>query len=153
MHLHHLIPVHGARSSLGLLLLRLVAGLAFIFHGRTKMVDPTHWATHMLPGTPGWLQGLVAIAEFGGGFLLILGLLTPLVAFLLACDMSVAILGVNLANGGKFVGGPGAFELPLLYLSIMLLLLLAGPGAFSIDGSIARRTLAGEGRRYRPPSL
>jgi len=139
MLLQTLIPAQGPRASLALLLLRLVVGLAFIQHGGQKMIDPTHWADHTLPGTPSWLQGVVTAAEYGGGFLLILGLLTPLVAFLLACDMSVAILAVHVRGGGHFVGGPGSFELPLLFLTIMVLFLLTGPGAFSIDGLIARR--------------
>ena|ERR1700680_810512 len=138
MHLHHLVPLHGARWSLGLLLLRCVVGLAFVLHGSTKLDDPTHWAAHMLPNAPGWLQMIVTLVEFGGGFLLILGFLTPLAAFLIGCDMTVAIFTVHIPNGGRFVGGTGAFELPLLYLTVMILLLLTGPGALSIDALIAK---------------
>jgi len=138
MHVHYLIPLHGPRWSLGLLLLRCVVGLAFILHGSTKLADPTHWATQMLPNVPGWLQMIVTLVEFGGGFLLILGFLTPLVAFLIGCDMTVAIFSVHIPSGGQFVGGRGAFELPLLYLTVMMLLLLTGPGALSIDALIAK---------------
>jgi putative oxidoreductase len=136
--MHYLIPSQGPRWSLALLVLRVVAGSAFILHGSTKLADPTGWASHMLPGVPAWLQALVVGVEFGGGFLLIVGLFTPLVALLIGCDMAVAIFSVHVPNGGHFVGGRGAFELPLLYLCLMVAFLLTGPGAYSIDGLIAR---------------
>jgi|ERR1700693_1441735 len=137
--MHYLIPAHGPRSSLALLVLRVVVGVAFIFHGNMKLPDPTRWAARSLPGVPAWLQVIVALVEFGGGFLLILGFLTPLVAFLIGCDMTVAIFGVHIPKGGHFVGGPGAFEIPLLYLCLMAAFLLTGPGAYSIDALIAAR--------------
>jgi len=40
---------------------------------------------------PGFLQGLAALSEFGGGLALIAGLLTPLAAFGIACTMVVAV--------------------------------------------------------------
>ena len=137
--MQYLIPPHGPRSSLALLVLRIVTGWAFILHGSMKLGDPMHWASQALPGAPGWLQMIVVLAEFGGGFLLVVGLFTPLVAFLLACDMTVAIFAVHIPKGGHFVGGPLAFELPLLYLCLMLAFLLTGPGSYSIDAQIAAR--------------
>ena len=113
------------RVSLGLLILRLVAGLAFIFHGYGKITKPFGW---MPPeaGVPSILQGLAAASEFGGGLAWILGLLTPLASFGLACTMAV---------GDPFVpSGPGgSYELASIYLGIAILLLLSGPGRFSMD--------------------
>ena len=56
----------GPRASLGLLLLRLVAGLAFILHGWPKIQKPFSW---MGPDSamPGLLQALAAFSEVGGG--------------------------------------------------------------------------------------
>ena len=53
----------GASVSTGLLLLRIVAGLAFMFHGYSKIQSPFSW---MGPeaGVPGFLQMLAAV--FGG---------------------------------------------------------------------------------------
>src|SRR5687767_250152 len=79
-----------ARVSAGLLVLRVVAGLAFMFHGYGKIQNPFGW---MGPNAtiPGIFQALAAISEFGGGLAWILGLVTPLASFGLACTMTVAV--------------------------------------------------------------
>lgn len=131
-------PVTG-RAAFGLLLLRIVVGLAFIFHGFGKIQHPASWMTMMMGPhafAPPFFQVCAALAEFVGGIALIVGLLTPLVAIALIIDMAVAILFVHIPNGGQFVGGRGAFELPLTYLVSALLVLLTGPGAFSLDALI-----------------
>ena len=83
-------PVYQLRVSVGLLILRLVAGLAFIFHGYGKITNPFGWMPAEA-GVPGILQALAAVSEFGGGIAWMLGLLTPLASFGLACTMAVAV--------------------------------------------------------------
>jgi putative oxidoreductase len=123
-----------ARASTGLLILRLVVGLAFMFHGSVKIQNPFGW---MGPDAkiPGFFQMLAALSEFGGGAAWILGLITPLASFGLACTMTVAVWTHSVVLGDPFVAkGPGrAYELAAAYLCIALLLLLAGPGRFSLD--------------------
>ena len=141
-------------SSLGLLELRLVMGAAFVVHGWSKIQNPTGWMGDALPG---FVQVLPATAEFGGGLLLILGLLTPLAALGILCTMIGALLLVHFPRGDAFVGGESTFELPLTYLSAALLFLLAGPGRFSADYAIfgsspaphdeERRAASSEGSR------
>lgn len=123
------------RVSVGLLLLRVVAGLAFMYHGFGKLQSPASW---MGPDSsiPGVLQVLAAVSEFGGGLAWVLGVLTPLASFLIGCVMSVALYmhiyvfhDVFVASGS----GHGSYELPLTYLCTAILLLLAGPGRFSLD--------------------
>jgi putative oxidoreductase len=117
--------------SLGLLAVRLAAGSAFLLHGWSKIQDPLHWmgsGSQMLPA----LQALAAISEFGGGLAWILGLLVPLASFGIVCTMGVAI-ATHLQQGAAFVGKGHTYELPLVYLSTGLLLLLAGPGRLSLD--------------------
>jgi putative oxidoreductase len=77
------------RVSTGLLILRLVAGLAFMFHGYGKIQNPFGW---MGPEAkvPGALQALAAMSEFGGGLAWMLGLLTPLASFGLAFGVESA---------------------------------------------------------------
>jgi putative oxidoreductase len=136
-----LIPSLGGRPSFALLILRVVIGLALIQHGMPKIRDPLHWLdSGPLPGTPMALQLIVALAEFVGGFALIVGFLTPLFAFLLVCDLSVVVFVVMIPHGAAFVGGPHSFEAPAYILATVLGLLIAGPGQFSIDGLIVARS-------------
>jgi len=128
----------GARADIGLLLVRLVFGIAFVLHGLPKLHRPTSWASAMVPGTPPWLQALAAFAEVVGGAAIAAGALTPLFAFLIGCNMVVAIFLVELPHRAPFVAiGPGAsFELPAIYLATAFLLALAGPGAYSLDAAL-----------------
>lgn len=123
----------GTGASVGLLGLRLVMGAAFILHGWGKIQGGfTSWMPAEAP-VPGFLQALATLAEFGGGILLILGLLTPLAALGILCTMIGALLLVHFPNGDAFVQGDSTFELPLTYLAAALLFLTAGPGRFSAD--------------------
>lgn len=131
-------PRMSARASTGLLILRLVAGLAFMHHGFGKIQHPFDW---MGPdsGTPGLLQGLAALSEFGGGLAWILGLLTPLASFGLVCTMAVAVHFHAMIRHDPFVSAGGAsFEPAAGYLAVALLLLLAGPGRYSLDRLVFR---------------
>lgn len=138
----------GTGASVGLLVLRLVMGAAFILHGWGKIQSPLSWMPAEAP-VPGFLQLLAAVAEFGGGILLILGLLTPLAALGILCTMIGALLIVHFPNGDAFVGGDSTFELPLTYLAAALLFLGAGPGRFSADYALFGRD-AGPSRGSRP---
>jgi putative oxidoreductase len=118
-----------------LLLLRIVMGAAFILHGWAKIQNPSGWINAMgVEGVPAFLQVLAALAEFGGGIALILGLLTPLAALGIVCQMLAALFLVHFPMGHSFVatGGP-SYELPLVYLVLAVLLLLLGPGRWSLD--------------------
>ena len=119
--------------SVGLLLLRGVVGLAFIHHGWPKFQHAFSW---MGPdsGVPSFLQALAALSEFGGGFALILGLLTRLAAFGLTCTMAYAVFMVHIPKGDPFVSmGGHSYELAAVYLVIMVVLLSQGAGYFAVD--------------------
>jgi putative oxidoreductase len=124
-------------ASAGLLLVRLVAGLAFMFHGYGKIQNPLGWmgADSSIPGL---LQALAAIAEFGGGMAWMLGALTPLASFGLACTMVGAVWLHAVVIGDPFVpqGPGGSYELASVYLCFAVLLLLAGPGRYSLDSAL-----------------
>jgi putative oxidoreductase len=131
------------RVSVGLLILRLVAGLALIFHGYGKISQPFAWMPPEAGVSP-ILQGLAALSEFGGGLAWILGLLTPLASFGLACTMGVAVWMHAVVRGDPFVpSGPGgSYELASIYLCIAVLLLLSGPGRFSLDRVVFGKRMA-----------
>jgi len=137
---------HDARTSLGLLALRGVAGAAFIFHGWPKIQNPTGWMGPD-PGVPGFLVAAAAVAEFGGGIAWILGALTPLFSLLLIGTMGYAAFIVHIPRGDPFVSlTPPSYELALVYLAVAVLLLLAGPGRLSVD-----YCLFGRAGHERPP--
>lgn len=127
-------PSRGLRASIALFAVRILIGLAFVFHGYPKMVHPTNWMTSMGSHAfaPGWLQAIVAGVEFFGGFALILGFATSLAAALILSDMFVALFFVVIPSGAPFVG-QRSFELPALYLVMMLAFILLGPGDLAVD--------------------
>ena len=63
----------GWLGSVGLLLPRLVMGAAFVLHGWPKIQNPFGWMGPEAP-FPVILIALAALAEFGGGLALIVGL-------------------------------------------------------------------------------
>ncbi len=138
-------PFVGGPAAVGLLVLRLVAGAAFMLHGWPKIQNPFGW---MPAGSsiPGVFQALAALSEFGGGLAWIVGLLTPIASAGILCTMAVAIW-THLSRGDPFVAtGPGgAYELAGVYFAVALLLILIGPGRFSLDAQLFGRRRAGTG--------
>ena len=124
-------------ASLSLLILRLVAGIAFMYHGWGKIQNPFGWMPETSP-IPGILQGLAALSEFGGGLALILGLLVPLASFGLICTMAVAVSFHAFVMKDPFVNmtGGSSFEPALGYLAIALVMLAVGPGKYSLDAKV-----------------
>lgn len=127
----------GGRAALGLLIIRVITGAALMFHGWGKIQKPFSWMPPDAP-VPGFLQALAALSEFGGGLALVIGLLTPIAAFGIACTMAFAVFAVHLKSGHPFVatsGGP-SYELATAYLGVALLAILAGPGKYSLDAML-----------------
>jgi putative oxidoreductase len=107
-----------------------------MLHGWPKMLHPFNWMDAFHPGMPGLLQALQAFIEFGGGLALFVGLLTPLAAAGVAVGMAAALAVVHLPHHDPFVPampGQSSYELALVYLGIALVLMLVGPGRFSLD--------------------
>ena len=136
----------GGLPGAGLFLLRLVMGLAFILHGWPKIQNPTGWMNAMGgSAVPSFLQALSALAEFGGGISLILGLLTPIAAFGIVCQMLGALILVHIPQGHSFVSQAGpSYELALVYLAAAILLIVTGPGKWSLDALLFGRRRAEE---------
>jgi putative oxidoreductase len=145
----------GGRGAFGLLVLRLVTGAAFIFHGWPKIQNAFHWMDrdNAPSGVPDWLQALAALSEFGGGIALILGFLTLLAALGIGCTMITALATVHIPHGDPFVAsGPGqpSCEPAAVYLAVMIALFFVGPGLLSLDALLFRpKSPAGE-RPYVP---
>lgn len=127
------------RESVSLFLLRLIVGIALMFHGWGKIKDPTGW---MGPEAPvhDVLEAAAAVAEFGGGVALILGLFTRPFALLVACTMATAAYMGHISKGDPFVNpGGSSWELAAVYFVCALVFLLSGPGCLSLDALLFRR--------------
>jgi putative oxidoreductase len=134
------VPKQPAVADAALLLTRIVAGLAFMTHGWSKIQNPFGW---MGPEgfAPGVLQALAALSEFGGGLAWILGLLTPLASLGIASTMAVAVWTHVIRRGDPFVsmtGGP-SYELAAVFFCIALVILAVGPRRFSLDRKLFGR--------------
>ena len=137
-------PAQSLRTSTGLLIIRVLAGVAFIYHGYDKILDPFGWMGDDAP-FPALLLALAALSEFGGGIAWILGVLTPLASLGLACTMAVATWFLAVVREAPFVASGGSsYELAAVYLAVALLLLLSGPGKLSLDAVLFRRRAANE---------
>lgn len=132
-------PFLATPAAYGLLLIRVVAGLALMMHGFGKIQHPFTWMGPDSFAAPP-LQALAALAEFGGGLALIMGLLTPVACFGIACVMLTAIFGVHVPKGDPFVGRGGSYELASLYFCISTMLMCTGPGVLSLDAKLFKKT-------------
>lgn len=126
--------------------LRLIAGVIFTAHGAQKLfawfggygLEATGQWMESIGITPGYLMALMAgSAEFFGGLLLIVGLLTRPTSFVLAITMAVAIVTVHLKHG-LFMSNNG-YEFALTLLAISISLMVSGAGKLSLDNKIVQR--------------
>ena len=122
---------------LALLVLRLGLGIIMTAHGWQKLSGGLGKFMGYLSnmGIPGWMAYLVVAAEFGGGILLVVGLLTRLAALSILVDMAVAVSKVHWKNGLK---GPGGYEFPMICGIVAFALIFLGAGAISLDGAFFR---------------
>jgi putative oxidoreductase len=130
--------VNSRATDVGLLILRVFSGLALaLAHGWGK-VPPSPGFVGMIGGlgfpAPVLFAWLAAIAEFGGGLLIALGLLTRPASLLVVGHFTLVVL---VAHAGDAFGDR---ELPLFFLVTALLFLLAGPGRYSVDAALPGRT-------------
>lgn len=123
-----------SRASLGLLVLRLVAGGAMANHGWGKIQNPFHWLDKAESPPPAFLQFLAAFSEFAGGIALIIGALTVLASIGIAFTMVEAVRH-HVSGGDAF----GKWELALLFFAVSVFFICAGAGKISVDAFIARR--------------
>ncbi|NII40757.1 putative oxidoreductase [Curtobacterium flaccumfaciens] len=133
-------------TSIGLTVLRVVLGVVFIAHGAQKVSQGIPGVTQGFAGMgvpfPEIAAPLVAGLELVGGVLLVLGVATRVVAVLLAVDMVVAGVLAHLSSG--FFSQDGGFEYVLVLAAGSLAVALTGPGRYSVDAVVLRRS---RGRR------
>ena len=129
---------------------RLILGFGFVYHGFPKLFLPGEREAFVgmlrtigvpQPGLMAWAVGAL---EFVGGLALIVGAFVVIFGCLLTINMLVALFTVHLPQGFNFMhitgmaetgptfGMPG-YEVNLLYIAGLLVLILGGAGAFSVD--------------------
>jgi putative oxidoreductase len=108
-------------------------------HGLQKLAGYSEWQANVekmgLP-LPEVAAALALTGELAGGLGILLGFITPIAAFGVACVMAVAILTVHISNG--LFAQNGGFEFPLTLLASALFFMLRGPGPYSLDALISR---------------
>lgn len=117
--------------------LRIITGLMFMQHGTQKIFSfpaeaqgPFNIASQM---------GVGGVLELVGGALIVLGLFTRPVAFILSGMMAVAYFQFHAMAGGPFpLVNQG--ELAALYCWVFLYLFFAGPGVWALDTLLNRKT-------------
>lgn len=117
-----------------LLIVRVVAGIAFVFHGYGKVVNPDMFAPFFTSVGLGGsnMVMFVGLVEVIGGAFLILGVYTMYAAVLLTIVMLVAIFKVHFANGYSMMGN--GYEYQLLLLAVSFGMIFSGPGRYSLWG-------------------
>ncbi|WP_163103072.1 DoxX family protein [Peribacillus alkalitolerans] len=125
---------------IGLLIIRLVIGVLFIGHGAQKLFG--WFGGYGLEGTGGWFESIgmkpgvtmalfAGLAEFIGGILFALGLLTPLAGIMIAGTMVMAIVKVHAPNG--LWATSNGYEYNLTLLAVAIGTVLMGPGRYAVD--------------------
>ncbi len=134
---------------IGITILRLGMGTFFSISGYLKLFNPVRHTTiaqtmvdDHIP-KPNFNSWFVPIAEFMGGFALLIGLFTPAAAL----GLFVICCGATVTDGLKRIGGwkplnkadylDDILYLPeALYALILIVLVLAGGGPYGLDASI-----------------
>jgi putative oxidoreductase len=90
---------------------------------------------------PGFNAPFVSLPEFVGGILLMFGLFSCPIAFLLACNMFVAYWTADHEALASVFSDPGKFYVadPYTFLFASLMILVFGSGLFAVDTLIAKR--------------
>ena len=116
-------------------ILRIVVALLFIEHGTQKL-----FGFPVPLGTSGSLPPLLLVAgvlESFGGLLILFGLFTRPVAFLLSGEMAVAYFTSHAPRGFFPLQNMG--EVAVLYCFVFLFMAVAGGGVWSLDNLLWRR--------------
>jgi len=118
-------------NSLGLLILRVFVGLAFVLHGYGKLGKIPLFASKF--NLPPLVAVLVVYAQLIGGTMLMLGVLTSAASVAVGATMVGAILKCR-GRGERFIDPEHhSWESAGFYLMVSIVIVLLGPGKYSVD--------------------
>jgi putative oxidoreductase len=121
----HKVTRFAYHKAMGLLLVRLATGWAFINHGWMKLQNLRGAESFFSGlGLPPGTATLIAAIEVIGGIMLVLGIAPRLAAVVLGIEMIVALLLVSIPAGN--------FEFELLLAAASLCIFLVGAGKYCL---------------------
>lgn len=126
---------------LAVLILRLALGICFVIHamGKLGLVGPgnmagfTSWLKSLGLPFPALQARMAMLAELIGGILITLGLGTRIAAFFCCMTMLVAATIGHKGGGYLITNNPPGNEYALNLTVLMVVLILLGPGHYSLD--------------------
>ncbi len=118
---------------LGLLVLRLSVGIAFMTHGYPKLISETTHLQRVFSAFSFPEHLAAGILELFGGGLLVIGLFTRGAALFLAIEMGVVVVHTEIPQAG--IRAFGSYELALILGAASLALATTGAGSISIDAA------------------
>ena len=157
------VPDTGLATDLALVAVRTALAWIFIWYGAGKLFGwfngpGFHQTVLFMANTAGLHPGrlfalLGGVIEFGGGLTMALGLGSRLAGMALFGDMVMAMITVTWGNGINSEKLPAGYELNIALCVLALVVVLLGPGRFSLDALVGRRLASvGSGPgRYRSP--
>jgi putative oxidoreductase len=113
-------------------ILRIIAALLFIQHGLQKYFHFPSAGPPMRPLL--YIQGIIEIA---GGILLLFGVYTRVIAFILAGDMAVAYFMAHAPR--SFFPAVNGGDAAVLYCFVFFYIFFAGGGPWSVDRTVLRQ--------------
>jgi putative oxidoreductase len=119
-------------------IVRIVTAYLFMLHGSAKLLHIPHIA-HFDGVRIVSMVGLAGILELVGGVLLILGLFTRPVAFILSGEMAFAYFMAHASKGHALLPLTNGGDAAVLYCFIFLFFAFAGGGSWSVDNMVGRR--------------
>lgn len=135
-------------------LLRFVTGLVFLQHGTQKILHfpappapppgaaaaakaAAAGAAHAAPTLAGTLAPFSGWFELVGGILMVIGLFSRPVAFLLSGEMAIAFFAAHFPRSPLPILNGG--DLAVMFCFVFLYLFFAGPGPISVDGMMKKK--------------
>jgi len=120
-------------------ILRIASALFFLEHPSAKFLAFPHIAYFDNLAPLSWPSGISGIIEAVFGLLLLIGLWSRLAAFILSGEMAVAYFYFHVSHGGILpILNMG--EAAVMYCFAFLYLAAAGPGPWSVDAMMGRKT-------------
>jgi putative oxidoreductase len=108
--------------------LRIMTALLFIAHGTQKLFG---FPASQMDGSLPTMLLVAALLELIGGILVLIGLFTRPVAFILSGQMAVAYFMAHAPS--SFFPAVNQGDAAILFCFVFLYLFFSGPGAFAVD--------------------